>query len=176
MCSVNDSDCIPGRLRCGMCETHYRRWRKHGSTASPRISNLSHYEIDATGCWLWQGATWGNGYGKTSTKIHGTRLAHRALYIEHIGPIPKGQDLDHLCRVHKCVNPKHLEPVSRSTNLVRGHEARQLCKNGLHDITLPGAVRPGTNRCVECWRISYRKGGAKWRTKKRLQATSSLRP
>lgn len=161
---MNDSECIPGRLRRGMCERHYRRWLSTGSTdrQEPR-DNLHHYTVDEAENWLWLGARWRNGYARTSIPIHGTRLAHRAFYIEHIGPVPDGMDLDHLCRIRHCVNPSHLEPVNRATNLTRGLEARSLCRAGLHDVTVPGALRPGTNRCIECWRINYRKGSTKYR-------------
>ncbi len=78
-----------------------------------------------TGCWIWLGALHRNGYGnirvgsmKDGTRGH--RVAHRALYEALVGPIPAGMELDHLCRVRSCVNPAHLEPVTRRENLRRG--------------------------------------------------------
>lgn len=165
-CAINDSECIPGRLRRGLCERHYRRALKHGSTANPRIDVFNHYVVASGGCWEWAGAMWGNGYGKTSVKVHGTRLAHRAFYAEHRGPIPKDMDLDHLCRNRRCVRPDHLEPVPHQINLIRGHEARTVCQSGLHDITVPGALKPGTRECVQCWRERYRAAGQRYRAKK----------
>ena len=168
-CSVHDEECSLGRLRRGMCERHYRRlMSRGGDVSSPRIDNLAHYEVDG-GCWRWMGAFWRNGYGKTSTVIHGTRLAHRAFFQEHRGPIPEGLDLDHLCRNRWCVNPSHLDPTSRATNLRRGHAAREVCEAGLHDLTKPGAVKPGTFQCLECWRIRYRAAGARYRARKRAE-------
>jgi hypothetical protein len=72
-----------------------------------------------TGCWLWTGAWINTGYGWFKTD-ESTRLAHRVSYIHYVGEIPEGMDLDHLCRVRCCVNPQHLEPVSRSENNRRG--------------------------------------------------------
>lgn len=169
-CSVNDEDCVDGRLRRGMCERHYRRLLHRGDTANPRIDNVRHYEVRASGCWEWSGAMWGNGYGKLSVSMHGTRLAHRALYTEHRGPIPDGLDLDHLCRNRACVNPQHLEPVSRATNLERGLAARGKCRNG-HDLTAVGALKSGTQQCVQCWRDRYRAAGARYRARKQETAT-----
>lgn len=164
-CAVADNECVTGRLRRGLCEKHYRRSLKHGGTDSSRIDNLSHYEPDGSGCWNWAGAMWPNGYGKTSRELHGTRLAHRVFFVKHRGVIPEGLDLDHLCRNRLCVNPDHLEPVNRATNLHRGHESRTMCESGRHDITHPGALRVGTKQCVECWRIRYRKAAERYRAK-----------
>lgn len=172
-CAVNDSECVLGRLRRGMCERHYRRWLKHGETSSPRIDVLTHYELDGD-CWRWSGALWANGYGKTSVEVHGTRLAHRAFYVEHRGQIAAGMDLDHLCRNRWCVNPDHLEQVTRAVNLQRGHEARTTCENGIHDITKPGSLKPGTMECVECWRDRYRAAGARYREKKRAERSGAF--
>ncbi len=65
-----------------------------------------------------------NGYG-TINKGQGTNgigrkyLAHRFAYELAVGPIPVGLDIDHLCRVRNCVNPDHLEAVTRRENLMR---------------------------------------------------------
>src|SRR5579859_2557119 len=78
------------------------------------------------GCWLWQGNIALNGYGVFS---HGSRAggrkrqtvyAHRAAYVLLRGDVPVGLELDHLCRVRRCVNPSHLEPVTRRENVLRG--------------------------------------------------------
>jgi len=40
-------------------------------------------------------------------------------------------DLDHLCRNTKCVNPEHLEIVTRQVNIDRGYGCkREFCKRG----------------------------------------------
>jgi hypothetical protein len=100
-------------------------------------------QVDASGdCWLWTGPIAPNGYGST-TVDNRTRIAHRAVYEKMVGPIPAGLELDHLCRVRHCVNPDHLEPVTRSVNLLRGvgpilkkaaAAARTHCTNG-HELT-----------------------------------------
>ena len=70
------------------------------------------------GCWVWQGAT-PRGYGRISVEGRVVQ-AHRYSYELFVGPIPAGMTIDHLCRVHGCVNPKHLEPVTFRENVLRG--------------------------------------------------------
>lgn len=56
--------------------------------------------------------------------VNGRRQpAHRVAYELFVGPIPEGLTLDHLCRVRHCVNPLHLEPVTRGENTRRNDSA-----------------------------------------------------
>lgn len=77
---------------------------------------------EATGCWAWTGAATRpgpDGYGQI--RVDGrTILAHRFARQVLVGPTPEGLDLDHLCRFRRCVNPAHLEPVTRAENARRG--------------------------------------------------------
>lgn len=77
------------------------------------------YTIQESGCWEWQGAITSSGYGTWWVNKRLTP-AHRVMYERHKGAIPEGLDLDHLCRNRKCVNPDHLEPVTRQENWRRG--------------------------------------------------------
>lgn len=77
------------------------------------------YIIDESGCWVWQGGIISSGYGLT-TDNGARKLAHRYYYEKYKGPIPNDLELDHLCRNKKCVNPDHLEPVTRAINTRRG--------------------------------------------------------
>src|SRR5258706_12171013 len=59
-------------------------------------------------CWLWLGPV--SPYGYAQVSFRGVKFqAHRVVYWLAVGPIPPGQEVDHLCRVRRCVNPKHLE-------------------------------------------------------------------
>lgn len=77
------------------------------------------------GCWLWTASLTGDGYGRISLggKFGPMGLAHRVAYELLVGPIPEGLELDHLCRVRRCVNPEHLEPVTHAENVRRAQEA-----------------------------------------------------
>jgi hypothetical protein len=70
---------------------------------------------DATGCWEWQLAKNAAGYG-----IEGRGLAHRVVWEERNGPVPEGHDLHHVCENKGCVNPDHVEPLTRAAHYRRG--------------------------------------------------------
>lgn len=119
--------------------------------------------IDDHGCWLWQGAIGSHGYGRWNQDY-----VHRLSYEHHIGPIQDGLVIDHLCRVHACFNPEHLEPVTNRENSLRGEHpkvvrARMLvCQRG-HAMTPDNVYNPPgrTERwCRECCRLRKR---AAWR-------------
>lgn len=82
-------------------------------------------------CWIWTGAKT-KGYGHISVnKVY--LYAHRLAYEFLIGPIPSELVIDHLCQTPACVNPGHMEMVTRVENLRRGpHHQREKthCKNG----------------------------------------------
>lgn len=83
------------------------------------VAPLAGYVIDVTtGCWNWSLCKNKKGYGKLS---HGNKdyLAHRYIYEKHIGPIPFDMELDHICLNTSCVNPSHLEVVTKTENLRR---------------------------------------------------------
>lgn len=113
-------------------------------------------KVDKSGdCWLWTAALDRHGYGAFRTGGR-HRLAHRVAYELVIGPIPEGLDLDHLCRVHDCVNPAHLEPVTRRENLARGvgFIAREIrtthCPRG-HEYSPENTyVATGSRNCRRC--------------------------
>jgi hypothetical protein len=90
-----------------------------GHSSSPFRTDRPKWDVDPnTGCWLWSGALNEFGYGITGSKRWGY-LAHRASYARFVGPIPEGLELDHLCRVRRCINPDHLEPVTHRENVWR---------------------------------------------------------
>lgn len=120
---------------------------------------MPHVEKVESGCWLWTGSKMNNGYGQVGV---GGRLfaAHRFAYQELVGEIPKGLDLDHLCKNKACVNPEHMEPVTRSVNLSRRdpflyhNERKTHCPSG-HEYAGDNLyIHPTGRRCCRaCARI-----------------------
>lgn len=112
-------------------------------------------------CWLWVGSICKDGYGKFSSEAGS--LAHRFSYTQYIGEIPKGLQLDHLCRNRCCVNPLHLEVVTSQENTNRGlRRKRDFCIHGhaLDDMntyrwTAPGGWEQRT--CRTCNRLIKRR-------------------
>lgn len=102
-----------------------RPWRRYvGLTLPQRI--LLRLDVRqasahvASPCWVWTGSVTANGYGqiKFAGRVH---HVHRAVWAALRGPVPRGRELDHLCRVPACCRPDHLEPVTHQTNLARAY-------------------------------------------------------
>jgi len=130
-------------------------------------------KVDKSGdCWLWTAGLNSAGYGKFGPR-HGTAVAaHRFAYELVKGRIPEGLYLDHLCRVHNCVNPAHLEAVTPRINVLRGDTiasrsaAKTHCPKGHPYDLLNTYYEPkGARRCRECLRAKERR--RYWRKHKR---------
>lgn len=122
-------------------------------------------------CWLWRGAVKGNGYGHMAKArpdgTPGLEQVHRVAWELSMGPIPPGLVIDHLCRVKKCVNPQHLEPVTQAINLFRAR--RTHCKRG-HEFTPENeywAPKGKSRGCRECARLLSKRRIRGWENGKR---------
>lgn len=88
------------------------------------------------GCWEWRGARNQKGYGNIRVDTYGpAKSVHRVAYTELVGPISDGLEIDHLCKNRACINPEHLEAVTRTVNIQRVDQRRAVCKNG-HEMTV----------------------------------------
>ena len=118
-------------------------------------------------CWLWTASTDLNGYGRLfMRKGQGPRLAHRLAYTFVIGPIPTELELDHLCRVPRCVNPNHLEPVTHLENVRRGqgHGSETHCpQNHPYDEANTVILLNKRRKCRICRRAQSNKASRKRR-------------
>ena len=107
-----------------------------------------HVAEDPDGCWLWEGGVKGSPgmpYGAVKYR-RVSYLAHRLAYELLIGPIPEGMQLDHLCRVRLCFNPRHLEPVTPRENMIRG--TGPSARNSVKEHCLHGHPLSGANLYV----------------------------
>jgi hypothetical protein len=101
-----------------------RRLLGHGNRQRwPIATFMAQVREDDNGCWIWMGPRLrtksGQQYG--ATRYAGRpSSAHRAAWRMFRGPVPEGLELDHLCRVTRCCNPLHLEPVTHAENVRRG--------------------------------------------------------
>lgn len=120
-----------------------------------------------SGCWAWRGARLAHGYGlfKWDWRDSGMTTAHRAAYKLLRGPVRKDRHVDHLCRRRWCVNPAHLEVVTRRENIRRGkgfagkNAQKKRCKRG-HRFDL---LIDGKRRCRRCMNLNKRQGIARSR-------------
>lgn len=80
-------------------------------------------------CWVWRRSVTKKGYSQVSIGRR-MKIGHRVAYEEFVGPIPGGLQLDHLCRVKRCIRPKHLEPVTRAENWRRHVNSITQCPQG----------------------------------------------
>ena len=117
---------------------------------------MARVEKDAsTGCWFWLGQLMPNGYG-TFGIFRRNFYAHRVAYALWRGPIPSAHDVDHLCRVRRCVNPNHLEAVTRRENLYRGNgplvmkRLRTHCIHGHPFDAVNTYIYRGMRHCRAC--------------------------
>lgn len=105
-------------------------------------------------CWEWTGGVVNTGYGLTS--VSGRRwLTHRLAHELWIGPIPESFEVDHLCRNRVCLNPDHLEAVSKAVNMRRAWAANRMsaCRRG-HAFTPENTFFNGGFRgCRTCRRL-----------------------
>lgn len=100
----------------------------------PFIRLLENFATDpSTGCWIWTGHTYSNGYGVL--KVFGKDVsAHRYSYQLHKGPIPDGMEILHSCDVRGCINPDHLRVGTHQENMAEAAERGRMPRGVAHSM------------------------------------------
>jgi hypothetical protein len=109
------------------------------------------------GCWVWQRCTSHNGYPQMHYNGR-THYTHVLSFKLSGGTVPIGWEVDHKCRNIRCVNPTHLEAITKIENLQRQCSANKpsACPQG-HSYSDPRNVRKlKWLHCAECHRIAER--------------------
>lgn len=137
-------------------------------------AEIPDFEIDDKGCWQVAGPRY-FGYGRWRRST-----AHRAIYLEVVGPIPDGYQVDHLCHdpqecepgegcTHRgCINPDHLEAVSPAVNTYRSgnpfavNARKTHCKRG-HEFTPENTTLAKSNASGRFQRVCRKCAAAKQR-------------
>jgi hypothetical protein len=164
----------------GWCSMHYKRWSKYGDPLEGVAQKHVYASVedrffakvappDNDGCTLWNASVNNHGYG---TFLFGRKVqkSHRVAYVLEFGEIPDNLDIDHTCHTRdtscpggvtckhrKCVNPLHLEPVTKRENYRRGRSPAKAnadkthCKHG-HAFTADNiyGASQGRRICKAC--------------------------
>ena len=119
---------------------------------------LDHIYPQEDGCWEWDRGHLASGYGLVRYEGR-NQPVHRVVYEEMVHPIPKGKQMDHLCRNRGCCNPDHLEPVTQKVNLLRGESpaARNARKTTCPEGHPYDMVTRGSRECSICKRARRRR-------------------
>ena len=106
---------------------------------------LKHTKVNEdTDCWEWQASINNVGYGliRDEGKMRST---HRVSYEEHIGPIPHGMCVCHVCDNPRCINPDHLWVGTMLDNM------RDMIKKGRDGFSQnKGKKQPTVDSCPHC--------------------------
>jgi hypothetical protein len=127
-------------------------------------------------CWEWKGGKNQGGYGIYHAGHHWgiERKAHRFAWDSVNGMIPRGYELDHICRHRACCNLKHLQLVPKYWNgkqgirhrREKGYQKKAFCVNG-HPRTPENVYRRTCKICNLERMKAYQK-------RKRLKAAKTL--
>lgn len=124
--------------------------------------------VDTNDCWLYASVIDPAGYPRLRFQHKGKHYnvsVHRLTYEKFKGKIPEGLEIDHLCRVRRCINPDHLEAVTHKENVRRtvaagnnNNQKKTHCPQGHEYKGKNLEMRYGFRYCRTCrrdWQREY---------------------
>ena len=121
--------------------------------AEQRLARYAKQEGD---CIVWTRCCIPSGYGSITINYK-RRSTHVVAWEIRYGPIPRGLQVDHLCRNRKCINTNHMELVTLKENVLRGvgitavNARKTHCAHG-HEFSFMNTSvdRHGYRHCRTC--------------------------
>lgn len=192
-CTV--AGCGRGVYVTDKCRLHYDRLMKTGSVGTAGLVKFTTTldSDDVVGrimerterrgdCIVWTGYAIPSGYGLIHWREK-SWVVHRAMWTAINGAIPEGDEwtIDHLCRVKRCVNVKHMEVVTRTENSLRAgglaiaqgrnkQRNAMACRNG-HERTASNTTinKHGIRQCLDCRKSTWARNSAAANAKRRAE-------
>lgn len=140
----------------GLCDYHYKQWKRMGDDR-PDLRTKQDFtaeerfwaKVDKRGpdeCWPYLGGPFTN-YGLFYPPGGPAVMAHRFSFALVHGPIREGLHIDHTCHTNdlscaggptcphrRCMNPRHMEPVTLIENVARGRSVSAVNASKTHCI------------------------------------------
>lgn len=129
-------------------------FRKH-------LDFLKKFKVTEDGCWEWKQSKTTSGYGQCAARFEGksSTSAHRVAYWLFKGSVPNEMQVHHTCHNPPCVNPAHLELVTRAENMQLLQQSEfGKCPQG-HEYD--SVDSEGTRRCSVCRKVANERYRAK---------------
>lgn len=153
---------------------------------TPIIRFLKKIRVSSSGCWEWQAGKDKAGYGRFCIGKRQIYL-HRFIYEYYHGQICPDLTIDHLCRNRSCVNPLHLEQVTKKENILRGigitaQESQQTHCKREHPLSGDNLYidKRGSRICKSCnrnrvieWNKNHPNYMKEWRRKQIMKLESN---
>lgn len=137
-CKCSFRGCFKPAHSKGLCIAHYQQQRvgkplkplqvqHHGLSEQERFFRRVG-KLDS-GCWVWLGSL-NNGYGQFRRDDGSIILSHRLSHLMHSGSSIDGLVVMHKCDNPKCVNPDHLALGTQAENVQDMREKGREKKRG----------------------------------------------